>query len=105
MDGMGGNPMSSITFDVAPEVEARLRNKAERAGQDLPEYVRHVMEADAENMKDWQKATLAALDSFMQQDEEVHRDTLECLRVALDRDRPGQRSIFGTGYNPMPEAD
>ncbi len=33
---------------------------------------------------------------------EEDRKTLEHLKRALDENRPGERSIFGTGYNPMP---
>ncbi len=42
-------------------------------------------------------ATLAALDSFMEQDENEHRETLRVLRQALKEDRPDQRPIFSEG--------
>ena len=52
------------------------------------------------SLQERQEATLAALDSFMEQDEKEHRETLRVLRVALDEDRPGQRQVFGEGANP-----
>ena len=39
-------------------------------------------------------ATLAALDSFMEQNENEHRETLRVLRQSLDEDRPNQRRVF-----------
>lgn len=45
---------------------------------------------------------VAALESFEQGDAEEQRQTLKYLETALDRDRPGQRRIFGPGINPMP---
>lgn len=42
-----------------------------------------------------QAATIAALDSFMEQDADEHRETLRVLRQSLDEDRPNQRRIFG----------
>ncbi len=52
------------------------------------------------NLRERQAATLAALDSFMEQEEEEHRETLLVLRRALAEDRPGQRQVFGEGANP-----
>ena len=52
------------------------------------------------NLKERQAATLAALDSFMEQEEEEHRETLLVLRRALAEDRSGQRQVFGEGANP-----
>ncbi len=47
------------------------------------------------SLRERQAATLAALDSFMEQDEDEHRETLRVLRQALDEDRPGQRHASG----------
>jgi hypothetical protein len=94
----------TLTIDISPEKEVRLRKKAAMAGVAPPEYVRNLVEDDLDDLTEHQKAMLAVLDSFMEQDEEVHRDTMECLRVALNEDRPGQRRIFGEGYNPPAEA-
>lgn len=52
------------------------------------------------SLRERQAATLAVLDSFMEQDEAEHKETLRVLRKALDEDRPGQRRVFGEGYNP-----
>jgi hypothetical protein len=35
------------------------------------------------------------LESFLEQDEAEHRETLRVLRQALDEDRAGQRRVFG----------
>ncbi len=47
------------------------------------------------SLRERQAATRAALDSFMEQDEAEHRDTLRVLRQALGTEREGQRSVFG----------
>ena len=47
------------------------------------------------NLLERQDATLAALDSFMAQDEAEHRETLLVLRHALAEDRSSQRQVFG----------
>ena len=52
-----------------------------------------------------QAATLAALDSFMEQDEAEHRETLRVLRQALEEDRAGQRPAFGGAEERMARAD
>lgn len=49
------------------------------------------------SLSERQAATIAALDSFMEQDEDEHRETLRVLRQALTEDRPGQRRVFGKG--------
>lgn len=56
--------------------------------------------AGTRSLSERQAATIAALDSFMEQDEDEHRETLRVLRSSLDEDRSGQRSVFGTGNNP-----
>ena len=38
----------TLTLELKPEVENRLREKAERAGQSLPEYLIAVADAEAE---------------------------------------------------------
>lgn len=98
----------TITIDVPPDTAARLSTEADRQGKDVPEVVRGLVEQrfvsppahpyDA-------AAALAALDSFDEGDEEEQRETLNTLMEAIDRDRPGQRRIFGEGVNPMPPAD
>ncbi len=39
----------TVTLDLKPETETRLRRKAERAGQSLPEYLLTVADAEAED--------------------------------------------------------
>ncbi len=53
--------------------------------------------AGTRSLHERQAATIAALDSFMEQDEDEHRDTLRVLRHSLDEDRPAQRRVFGAG--------
>jgi len=40
------------------------------------------------------------IDSFREGDPEEQRACFEQLKKDLDEDRPGQRSVFGTGFNP-----
>ena len=47
------------------------------------------------SLQERQAATLAALDSFMEQEEEEHRESLLVLRHALAEDRSSQRQVFG----------
>ena len=42
----------SITIDLAPETEAKLRDKAAIYGQDLPTYLRDLAERDAAEADD-----------------------------------------------------
>jgi len=56
--------------------------------------------ANTRSLLERRAATLAALDLFMEQEEEEHRETLLVLRRALAEDRPGQRQVFGEGANP-----
>lgn len=51
--------------------------------------------AGTRSLSERQAATLAALDSFMEQDETEHKETLRVLRHSLVEDRPGQRHVFG----------
>ena len=39
----------TVTLDLNPQTETRLRRKAERAGQSLPDYLLTVADADAED--------------------------------------------------------
>ncbi len=59
-----------------------------------------VTAASTRSLRERQAATLAALDSFMEQDADEHRETLRVLRQSLDEDRPGQRRVFGEGDDP-----
>jgi hypothetical protein len=98
----------TITIDVPPDLAARLSAEAAHRGEDVPEVVRNLVErqfaVQAIHSYD-PAAAIAALDSFDEGDEEEQRETLNTLIEALDRDRPGQRRIFGKGINPVPPSD
>ena len=53
--------------------------------------------ARTRSLRERQADTLAALDSFMEQEEYEHRETMRVLRRSLTEDRPGQRKVFGDG--------
>jgi hypothetical protein len=98
----------TITIDVPPDIARQLSAEADRQGEDVPEVVRSIVEQRfaVQNTQPYDPAAaIAALDSFDEGDEEEQRETLNTLMKALDRDRPGQRSIFGEGINPMPVTD
>lgn len=44
-------------------------------------------------------------DTLEDGDPEEQRETLAMLEKALDEDRPGQRRVFGPGYNPPAQED
>ncbi len=98
----------TITIDVPPDMAARLSTEADRQGKDVPGVVRGFLKQRfaGRPVRAYDPAALAALiESFDEGDPEEQRTTLEYLKVAIDRDRPGQRSIFGEGINPMPPPD
>lgn len=98
----------TITIDLPPDMAARLSTEADRQGKDVPEVVRGLVEQrfTGRPVRAYDPAALTALlDSFDEGDPEEQRTTLEYLKAAIDRDRPGQRSIFGEGMNPMPPPD
>ena len=100
-----GETQVTITIDVPPDMAARLSTEADRQGKDVPEVVRGLMEQRlvGRPVRVYDPVAFAALvDSFDEGDPEEQRRTLEYLKVAINRDRPGQRSIFGEGANPMP---
>lgn len=102
----------SITIDVAPDVEQRIQKEAAKQGQDVHALVRQVVEErfgtsptpktriangwTEEQLADWN----AMLDSFSEGEPEEQRASFEQLKRDLEEDRPGQRSVFGTGFNP-----
>ncbi len=98
----------TITIDVPPDMAARLSTEADRLGRDVPELVRGLLEQrfTGRPVRAYDPAAfIALLASFDEGDPDEQRTTLEYLKVAVDRDRPGQRSIFGEGINPMPPPD
>ena len=95
----------TITIDVPTALAARLSAEAARQGTDVPEIVRGLVEQRfaARPVRAYDPAAFAALiASFDEGDPDEQRRTLEHLRVAVGRDRPGQRGIFGEGVYPMP---
>lgn len=98
----------TITIDFPPDIARQLSVEADRQGKDVPGVVRGLVEQRfaGRPVRAYDPAAFTALlDSFDEGDADEQRETLEYLKVAIDRDRPGQRSIFGEGINPMPPAD
>lgn len=98
----------TITIDVPPDTAVRLSEEAGRQGKDVPGVVRGLVEQRfaGRPVRSYDPAAfMALLDSFDEGDPDEQRETLEYLKAAIDRDRPGQRSIFGEGINPMPPMD
>lgn len=87
----------TIVLDLAPEQEARLRAEAASQGMTPAAYLKGLAKLDIppSEIADWE----AMLDSFEEGEAEDHRETLALLQKSLDEDRPGQRRIFGAGYN------
>lgn len=113
----------TITIDIAPTREKYLRRQAQRDGLAFDQYIKKTLEqmideeiagealfaptmprfAAKRARRPYNQAGLvAALESFEQGDAEEQRQTLKYLETAIDRDRPGQRRIFGSDLNPMP---
>lgn len=93
----------TITIDVSPEAEIRLRAEAAQKGQDLDTYVGqvvtqryHVPLMTEVGRRAWE----AIFDELLEGDADEQRETLAILEKALDEDRPGQRRVFGPGMNP-----
>ncbi len=98
----------TITIEVPEGIARKIKAEADRQGQEIPEVVRTVVESRFAGriLRPYDPdAFTAALDSFSDGDPEEQRTTLEYLKVAIDRDRPGQRSIFGSGTNPIAPQD
>lgn len=90
----------AIVIQLEPEKEARIRARAAAYGQEVGDYLVSV----AERQDYDPTAAIALLDAFAHSDdygtEQEQRETLEYLERVVDLDRPGQRSIFGVGFNP-----
>lgn len=102
----------SLTLDLPPEVEAALAEAARQQGT-TPEHLAADRLGDLYTPSEKPSVTItpeiiaweAMFDSFDQGNTEEQKKTIEFLKTALDRDRPGQRSIFGEGTNPNPPLD
>ena len=103
-----------LTLDLPPEGEGAIAEAARQQGT-TPEllainvlrdlYV-PVPSVPQRSIRPYNpNGLIAALNSFDEGDEEEQRQTLEHLKVALDHNRPGERSIFSKGINPMPPAE
>lgn len=100
----------TITIDVPAEIAERLSAEAAQEGKAVPEVVQGLVTEHYVNRRPSGRpirpydpaALMTLLDSFNDGDPEEQQTTLEYLKVAIDRDRPGQRSIFGEGINPVP---
>jgi hypothetical protein len=105
----------SIILDVAPEVQQRVEREAAEYGQDAATFLRRIVEErfsapartsglpvdkpdffSEESIAAWQ----AMIDSFDAGDPDEQCEALALLQKAVDEDRPGQRRVFGPGYNP-----
>lgn len=91
----------TVTISLSPSEEATLREKATEHGAPVDERAHALLSQQFRTPPYDPIGALAVLDSFMEQDEAEHRDTLAILRLALDEDRPGQRRLFGSGMNPQ----
>lgn len=99
----------TITIDLSPAEAAYLQKRADEKGQQAADQARQMLTSQLQTEQPQPApydptAALATLDSFLEQDESEHKETLAVLRTALDKDRPGQRRIFGTGTNPPTES-
>lgn len=94
----------TIIIQLPPEVEAQAAAQARAQGMELAQYLPTLIEQSlpmqAQARAAHNAATSALLDSFMEGDPQEHRETLEYLQQAMDEDRPGQRRLWGTGFNP-----
>ena len=80
----------AITIDTKPEIETQRRAEAaKREGFTAPVMT-----------EEWRTSWKAAFDALLEGDADEQRETLTLLKKAVDADRPGQRSVFGTGINP-----
>ena len=81
-------------------LQKKITAEAARQGQGVPDVAQNLVEKRVTPRPYDPAAKVALLCSFEEGDPEEQRTTLEYLKVATDRDRPGQRSIFGDGVNP-----
>lgn len=104
----------AVTLNLTPELEKQLVQEAQENGIPLSDYVQSLMQktlksrgvsAHPARPKYDREAMLALLDEFENNHEmygtaQEQHETLAYLKIAIDADRPGQRSIFGEGRNP-----
>lgn len=93
----------TVTLDIPPEAEQRLRAEAARTGQEVGAYLGQVVQEKLSvplMTEEGRRAWKDLFDTLEEGDPEEQRETLAMLKKALDEDRPGQRRVFGPGYNP-----
>lgn len=109
----------TLTLHLPPDTEEALAEAAEQQGttpeQAAEQALRERFTPKSKPLPQWATPltrppydpakALATLDSFDDGDAEEQRETLSVLMESIDRDRPGQRRIFGEGINPMPPLD
>jgi hypothetical protein len=54
----------TVTLDIKPETERRLRRKAEQEGQDFPQYLEALLDENAEAADETEEAEGSAYDLF-----------------------------------------
>jgi hypothetical protein len=82
----------SLTLELGPEMEARVREAAAREGVDADSYVMRLLEERVPAQRNLN--AIEVLKSFYDGDEEEQRETFEVLRKALGEDRPSYRKLF-----------
>lgn len=115
-----------MTLTLTQDTEARLRTVAEEQGMDPAQLHEDLLRralAEAEARRQGaatppaagqgtqaseareqrirrNQRLIALLDSFEGGDPEQQRQDLEALQAGLEKARPGQRRLFGEGFNP-----
>jgi uncharacterized protein (DUF1778 family) len=82
----------TLTLNLTPEEEARLREAAARQGLATEEYVLEAVK-DLLAARDTQEK-VTALRALLEDDEAEQRETGEYLLRALDEDRLSYRKLF-----------
>lgn len=103
----------TVTLTLKPEIEAVAKARADAQHIALEDYLNAFLErnlptTDQEEIRrrniERNAGAIALLRSWAKEDDpeviEDQRETLDYLKRAIDEDRPGQRRVFGEGYNP-----
>jgi len=97
----------TFTIEISPELAGRIQTEATQLGQESSELAIRVLEerfGSTAIHDSSQSAWETLLDTFAEGDREEQRTDLAQLMQDLDEDRPSQRRIFGSGYNPPIQA-
>ncbi len=103
----------TVMLELKPDLEAAARTFADAEGLAVEDYLYGMLEDNLKARRNAEirqrniarnQAAIALLQSWSAEaDPEAiqdQRETLAYLKTAIDEDRPGQRSVFGKGYNP-----